>query len=87
MSPIGRYTFSRTPQGSGCLGGERSQRWLDDSDVVWSEVTGLCGFWDGSCLDDEGGRCADQTFCTDTGVAHDSPTNVGQNTLDAENGS
>ena len=24
--------------------------WEDDSKVVWSDVTGLCGFWDGSCF-------------------------------------
>ena len=25
---------------------------MDIANVVWSEVTGLCGFWDGSTMDD-----------------------------------
>ena len=32
----------------------REGEWVDIASVVWSEVTGLCGFWDGSC---ENGRC------------------------------
>ena len=27
----------------------REEQWVDTVNVVWSEVTGLCGFWDGSC--------------------------------------
>ena len=27
----------------------REVEWVDTASVVWSEVTGLCGFWDGSC--------------------------------------
>ena len=30
----------------------RHEEWEDDSKVVWSEVTGLCAFWDGRCRDD-----------------------------------
>ena len=26
----------------------RQADWEDDAKVVWSDVTGLCGFWDGS---------------------------------------
>ena len=36
--------------GQGARGLE--EEWVDTTDVVWSEVAGLCGFWDGSC---EGG--------------------------------
>ena len=25
------------------------EEWVDTARVVWSEVIGLCGFWDGSC--------------------------------------
>ena len=32
----------------------REDEWVDTTYVVWSEVTGLCGFWDGSCDD---GKC------------------------------
>ena len=32
----------------------RKEDWTDTANVVWSEVTGLCGFWDGSC---ERGMC------------------------------
>ena len=27
----------------------REDEWVDTAHVVWSEVTGLCVFWDGSC--------------------------------------
>ena len=27
----------------------REEQWVDSANVVWPEVTGLCGFWDGSC--------------------------------------
>ena len=33
----------------------REDEWVDTVQVVWSEVTGLCGFWDGSC-DTKGGK-------------------------------
>ena len=35
--------------GNGVKG--RVGEWVDTANVVWSEVTGLCGFWDGSCED------------------------------------
>ena len=28
--------------------------WVDDAHVIWSEVIGLCGFWDGSF---DNGKC------------------------------
>ena len=28
--------------------------WVDTAHIAWSEVTGLCGFWDGSC---DNGNC------------------------------
>ena len=28
--------------------------WVDNAHVVWSQVIGLCGFWDGSC---DNGKC------------------------------
>ena len=39
-----------TPGGREVRG--RTDEWGDDSKVVWSEVTGLCGFWDVSFRDD-----------------------------------
>ena len=33
----------------------RKEEWENDSKVVWAEVTGFCGFWDGSCRDDVNG--------------------------------
>ena len=36
----------------GVMGHE--DEWVDIAHVVWSAVTGLCGFWDGSCDD---GKC------------------------------
>ena len=38
--------------GRGVKGHEKE--WVDIADVVWSEVTGRCCFWDGSC---ESGAC------------------------------
>ena len=35
------------------MGAERRD-WVDTANVVWSEVLGLCGFWDGCC---ENGTC------------------------------
>ena len=32
----------------------RVGEWVDTAHVVWSEVTSLCGFWDGSC---DNGNC------------------------------
>ena len=32
----------------------REYEWVDTAHVVWSEVTGLCVFWDGSC---DNGKC------------------------------
>ena len=32
----------------------RVEEWVDTAHVVWSEVIGLCGFWDGSC---DNGNC------------------------------
>ena len=33
--------------------------WVDTAHVVWSEVIGLCGFWDGSC---DNGKCVASTM-------------------------
>ena len=50
---IGRYiSFVNTAKkpiwdGKGVKG--REEEWTDTANVAWSEVTGLCGFWDGSC--------------------------------------
>ena len=33
----------------------RVEEWVDTARVVWSEVIGLCGFWDGSCDNVNGG--------------------------------
>ena len=56
-----------------------SEEWKDDSNVVWSAVTGLSGFWDGSC---HRGVCGAgvliEIFHTNSGVDHDSQKNVGQ---------
>ena len=38
--------------GKGVKGSE--EEWVDTANVVWSEVTSLCDFWDGSC---ESGTC------------------------------
>ena len=27
----------------------RVEEWVDTARIAWSDVTGLCGFWDGSC--------------------------------------
>ena len=27
----------------------RVEEWVDTAQIMWSEVTELCGFWDGSC--------------------------------------
>ena len=38
---------------------------MDTARIVWSEVTGLCGFWDGSCAN---GNCGAGIFimaCSD----------------------
>ena len=32
----------------------RVEEWVDTAHVLWSEVIGLCGFWDGSC---DNGKC------------------------------
>ena len=29
----------------------REAEWIHDSVIDWAEVTGICGFWDGSCSD------------------------------------
>ena len=29
----------------------REAEWVHDSTIEWAEVTGICGFWDGSCSD------------------------------------
>ena len=29
--------------------GGREEEWVDTANVGWSEVIGLCSFWDGSC--------------------------------------
>ena len=41
-----------------CVKG-REDEWVDTAHVVWSEVTGLCGFWDGSC---DNGKCGAKTM-------------------------
>ena len=28
-----------------------SMEWNDESAIDWTSVTGICGFWDGSCTD------------------------------------
>ena len=53
-SPTKQFTFSTNTTLNPTLGREKRVRgcreeWEDDSIVVWSEVTGLCVFWDGSC--------------------------------------
>ena len=74
--------------GKGVKGQE--DEWTDTVNVVWSEVTGLCGFWDGSC---ENGKCGAgimiQAFTDALGWApiHKKCGPVqGQNSLDAELG-
>ena len=37
----------------------RVEEWVDIAHVVWSEVTGLGGFWDGRC---DKGNCGAGTF-------------------------
>ena len=32
----------------------RVEGWVDTTRITWREVTGLCGFWDGSC---DNGKC------------------------------
>ena len=34
----------------------------DESDVVWLDVKGICGFWDGSCRKNMCGACMWITF-------------------------
>ena len=63
----------------------RHEEWEDVSKVVWPDVTGLCGFWDGTCRDDV--RGVDQDFHTDSGVytSYEKCGPVpGKNSLDAE---
>ena len=46
---------------------------MDDSEVVWPEVTGLCGFWDGSCCNDVcGAGMLIKIFTHTLGDGHDS---------------
>ena len=66
----------------------REAEWVDTANVVWYEVTGLCGFWDGSC---ESGTCGGgvmiQAFTETLGWApiHKKCGPVlGRNYLDAE---
>ena len=52
---IGRFTHHKEADSwarNGVQG--REGEWVDTANVVWSEVIGLCGFWDGSC---ESGTC------------------------------
>ena len=35
----------------------RVEEWVDTAQVAWSEVIGLCGFWDGSCDNCNSGGC------------------------------
>ena len=56
---IGRFisfvnTARRPIPGLGKGVKSRKEEWLDTASVVWSKVTGWCGFWDGSC---ESGKC------------------------------
>ena len=55
---IGRYTSREHYKEADLWAGRgvkgREAEWVDTANVVWYEVTGLCGFWDGSC---ESGTC------------------------------
>ena len=47
---IGRFTHNKEADSRARNGVQgREGEWVDTANVVWSEVIGLCGFWDGSC--------------------------------------
>ena len=49
-SLTGRYTFPvNATMKPTKESGAATRKWEDDSNVVWSEVIGLCGFWVASC--------------------------------------
>ena len=59
-SPTGRYTFSantamKPPLGRKKVSNAATRSGVDIANVVWLEVTGLCGLWDGSS---DIGNCA-----------------------------
>ena len=66
----------------------REDEWVDTAHVVRSEVTGLCGFWDGSC---DNGKCGAgiviqafvESLCWVPIYKKCGPV-TGQNTLDAK---
>ena len=48
--PTGRYTSFVNTAKKPIFGLGREKEWTDTANLVWSEVAGLCGFWDGVVL-------------------------------------
>ena len=88
-SPIGVNTTGKPIPGLG-VASKDLKKWVAIAHVVWSEVTGLCGVWEGSC--ENGTRGAGlmiQIFTKAVGWVpiHKKWSRVrGRNSLDAELG-